>query len=86
MGSKKRGNIPPIVRDYCGYHITHTKTEKKVHTGAFSVYAGRNLKKDDFKTIDDAIQYIDNLTGKTPKSLDQKLKDLNDLIENADIV
>jgi hypothetical protein len=69
MGNKKRGNIPPIVRDHAGYHITHTLNEKtKNHTGKISIYAGRKKKiKDDCMSVKEAIDYIDKLIENADK-------------------
>lgn len=64
MGNKKRGNLPPIVRDHAGYHITHQVDNKSNHTGKFSIYAGKNKKEEGFKNIDEALKYIDDLISK----------------------
>ena len=62
MGNKLRGTLPPIVRDHAGYHITHAHDPKtKKHTGLFAIYAGKNMKKNDFKTPDEALSYIDEV-------------------------
>lgn len=61
MGNKKRGNLPPIVRDHAGFHITHTYNDKGNHTGKLSIYAGKNKRKEGFKNIKEAIDYIDKL-------------------------
>lgn len=67
MGNKKRGKLPPIVKDYSGYHITHAHDDKDKHTGKIGVYAGKNKKKDDFKNVDEAIKYIDDLIDNADK-------------------
>jgi hypothetical protein len=67
MGNKKRGKIPPIKKDYMGYHITHTHNDKGNHMGKVSIYAGKNLKKNDFDSVVDAIKYIDSLINNADK-------------------
>lgn len=73
MSGKKRGCIPAIIKDYAGYHITHTLGKDKKHTGFLSIYAGRNMKRDDFKTVNEVYKYIDNLINKNSKTLGDML-------------
>ena len=42
--------------------ITHAHDVKtKKHNELFAIYAGKNMKKDDFKTSDDALAYINEI-------------------------
>ncbi len=61
MGNKKGGNLPPIVKDHTEFHITHMLDDKMKHTGKLSIYAGKNKRKEGFKNIKEAIDYIDKL-------------------------
>ena len=62
MGNKVRGTLPPILKDHAGYHITHTHDPRTgKHTGLFAIYAGKNMKKDDFKSPAEALTYINEV-------------------------